>query len=499
MNGVLGGFKNMLKRWKINLKNKKKKQENKNYKHPRLISFVYSLLAIIYCPFGYLFSKSNKQASIEQPKLYKKIEQINLKLDEAIIGKEYDLKTIEKEVEIIKKGLEIPMTNESRNYFIPKIKELESKINFIKNPNKTSSEETKKISDSIEKNIKKINKPKKINKELLNKIPLSLAVSKELFEEKNNKTTKVINKENFAKETNDSLKKVTIEIKNIETKINNVEQYNHFYDLENKLKYLRKQIELLKEKYKNISDVLNINLDKYELNKIPKKIDELLQLIAKDLKTIENKKQEMLNKKDVIPEQNNPKKQENKSTKIKKQELDDTIKAQQMILNNIINQNKYFDDYMQKLIKSTNKKRTILTSISDLATTVLNFTVSLLPISLFKNKLLGTLVSGIMINNSIKTMRKMLNPNLEINYQLFIDDYMKSKNMLYDTYELCTDSLTELNFLKQELILYDENQTKQLLLQIELIEKNIQKQIKSLNIKKEALEKVYVKVNKKIY
>lgn len=499
MNGVLGGFKNMLKRWKINLKNKKKKQENKNYKHPRLISFVYSLIAIIYCPFGYLFSKSNKQASIEQPKLYKKIEQINLKLDEAIIGKEHDLKTIEKEVEIIKKELEIPMTNGSRNYFIPKIKELESKINFKKNPNKTSSEEAKKISDSIEKNIKKINKPKKINKELLNKIPLSLAVSKELFEEKNNKTTKVINKENFVKETNDSLKKVTIEIKNIETKINNVEQYNHFYDLENKLKYLRKQIELLKEKYKNISDVSNINLDKYELNKIPKKIDELLQLIEKDLKTIENKKQEMLNKKDVIPEQNNPKKQENKSTKIKKQKLDDTIKAQQMILNNIINQNKYFDDYMHKLIKLTNKKRTILTSISDFATTILNFTVSLLPISLFKNKVLGTLVSGIMINNSIKTMRKMLNPNLEINYQLFIDDYMKSKNMLYDTYELCTDSLTELNFLKQELILYDENQTKQLLLQIELIEKNIQKQIKSLNIKKEALEKVYVKVNKKIY
>ena len=96
-------------------------------------------------------------------------------------------------------------------------------------------------------------------------------------------------------------------------------------------------------------------------------------------------------------------------------------------------------------------------------------------------------------------MRKMLNPNLEINYQLFIDDYMKSKNMLYDTYDLCTDSLTELNFLKQELILYDENQTKQLLLKIELIEKNIEKQIKSLNIKKEALEKVYVKVNKKIY
>lgn len=503
MNGVLGGFKNMLKRWRINLKNKKKNKKNQKYKHPKLISFIYSIIAIIYCPFGYLFSKDKKRASIEKPNLYKKVEKINIKLDEMIIGKEHDIKTIEKEIEIIKKEIETPMSTESRNYFVPKLKEIETKIKFIKNPNKISDIEAKKINESLEKNIKKLNKPKKINKNLLAKLPLSLVVSKELLKDDSNfQDSKEINqekKENFIEETNDILKKTNTQIKTIEMKIDKVEQYNHFYDLENQLKYLKKQIELLKEKYKIVDNMPNINLDKYELKKIPKKIDELLQLIDKDLKTIENKKQEMLNKKDVIPEQNNPKKQENKSTKIKKQELDDTIKAQQMILNNIINQNKYFDDYIKKLAKSTNKKRTILTSISDLATTILNFTVSLLPMSLFKNKVLGTLVSGIMINNSIKTMRKMLNPNLEINYQLFIDDYMKSKNMLYDTYELCTDSLTELNFLKQELILYDENQTKQLLLQIELIEKNIQKQIKSLNIKKEALEKVYVKVNKKIY
>ena len=131
---------------------------------------------------------------------------------------------------------------------------------------------------------------------------------------------------------------------------------------------------------------------------------------------------------------------------------------------------------------------------------VLNFTISLLPISLFKNKLLGTLVSGIMINNSIKTMRKMLNPNLQINYQLFIDDYMKSKDILYDTYELCNDSLNEINNLKQEILLFDEKQTKQLLFQIELIENNIKNQMKALNIKKETLEKVYVKVKQnKIY
>ena len=92
MNGVLGSLKNMLKRWRINFRKKKKQDEVKIYnrkitKYPRLTSFIYSTIAIIYCPFGYMFAKSNKQASNEQPKLYKKIEKINVKLDEMIVKK----------------------------------------------------------------------------------------------------------------------------------------------------------------------------------------------------------------------------------------------------------------------------------------------------------------------------------------------------------------------------------------------------------------------------
>ena len=89
MNGVLGSLKNMLKRWRLNFRNKKKKEELEIYnrkitKYPRLTSFIYSTIAIIYSPLGYAFSKSNKKASIEQPKLYKKIEHINIELDKII-------------------------------------------------------------------------------------------------------------------------------------------------------------------------------------------------------------------------------------------------------------------------------------------------------------------------------------------------------------------------------------------------------------------------------
>ena len=56
MNGVLGGFKNMLRQWRINLRKKRKiKIEKENsYKWK---SFFYTTLAIVTAPFGSIFSK----------------------------------------------------------------------------------------------------------------------------------------------------------------------------------------------------------------------------------------------------------------------------------------------------------------------------------------------------------------------------------------------------------------------------------------------------------
>ena len=259
MNGVLGGFKNMLKRWKINLKNiKKRKNQNvdKITKYPRLKSFIYSTIAIIYCPFGYMFSKSNKQAELEKPKLYKKVEQINLKLDEMIVGKKENFKVIEKEIKKLKENIKVPMSNESRNYFVSKIKEIETKANFIKNPHQINEINAKIISDSLERNIKKIIKPKNVNKNLLKTLPLSLTVSKELLTDKKEnftnskkiKPNKIDYGSVYIKNTTNEIKDFLEEIKEIETKIPLVEEYNYFYDLEKKLKYLRKKNRNFKRK-----------------------------------------------------------------------------------------------------------------------------------------------------------------------------------------------------------------------------------------------------------
>lgn len=509
MNGVLGSLKNMLKRWRLNFRNKKKKEELEIYnrkitKYPRLTSFIYSTIAIIYSPFGYAFSKSNKKASIEQPKLYKKIEHINIELDKIIEKKGKNIKSVEDKIIKVKKALDIPMSKESKNYFESKLKEIEIKKEYIKNPNKKNKVRTKIIERPLEK-AKTKSLPKKnikandtTTKSLQNFS--TLIITNKVMTQEDNKL-----EQKFIKEANNKLKEFDEQIKNIENKIVNTNQYNHFYDLENELKYLRKKIEKLKEKYDEIKDYLDfkIECDKYELCKSPKKIDEMLEKIEKNLKSIEIKKKELLNKKE---NNKNEEKKEKKETKRqeekkeeKKQETDDIIKAQQLILNNIINQNKYFDDYMKKIEKSSNKKRTIISSLSNLSKVILNFTISLLPISLFKNKLFGTLVSSIMINNSLKTMRRMLNPSLKIDYELFLDHYYNSKNILYDTYQMCNNSLQELTLLKEELLVFDQNDIKQLLIEINLIENNIKKQIKSLNIKKDNLEKIYIKVKKDNY
>lgn len=514
MNGVLGGFKNMLRRWRINLKKEKQKEARKKIsKYPRLISFIYSAIAIIYSPFGYVFAKSNEQAELEKPKLYKKFEKISIKLDKIIIDEEQNLKKIEKEIEKLKKETKQPMSTTTKNYFDNKLKEIEIKTNFIKNPDKISTIEAKIISDSLEKNInnKNINKSKNINKPLLKK----LSIVPLAFIQKPQSQTKGTSKENgdqaknselqFIKNANKQLKEVESKLKEIEAKIPTIKEYNHYYDLENDLKYIYQKIDLLKNKYAELKNKFDVNLDldfdKYKLIKSNDKINEILARIDSDLKLIETKKKELLTPKNIKVEQKKEEKKEEKKkeTKSKIKEIDEFVEAKNHVLNNIINQNKYLENYFQKLAKSTNKKKTIFSSLFNFSKTVLNFTISLLPVSIFKNKLLGTLVSTIMINNSIKTMRKMVDPKLRINYEMFLESYMDNKDIITRTYNVCSDSLNELSQLKDELILLGANkEAKGLLIQIETIENNILKQMGNLKIKDKTLDKVYVKIKKDV-
>ena len=99
-----------------------------------------------------------------------------------------------------------------------------------------------------------------------------------------------------------------------------------------------------------------------------------------------------------------------------------------------------------------------------------------------------------MLNNSIKTMRKLTDPNLEIDY-LLLKEYKNHQQMLIDIYKISNDSLMELTVLKNRLLTFYNNDEARLLLgQIMTIEKNIIKQLEMLKLKDKKINKVLVKI-----
>ena len=304
----------------------------------------------------------------------------------------------------------------------------------------------------------------------------------------------------------EDLKKDYEVLSTIEEKIKKTTVYNHFYDLENQLKVLRKKIEQLKEKYHEIEDSFDRSIylkeDHYELLKNTKSIDDILKRIEDDFKAISSKKK-------IIFYEKKPQKQNNKQNDIKKKnagnleeknlkkesKIDlEAIKAQELVVENIIEQNRYFENYLKRITKSTNRKKTLFSSLLNFSRNIVNFTFSFLPLSFFKNKLLGSLVSTIMLNNSIKTMRKLTDPNLEIDY-LLLKEYKNHQQMLIDIYKISNDSLMELTVLKNRLLTFYNNDEARLLLgQIMTIEKNIIKQLEMLKLKDKKINKVLVKI-----
>ena len=186
---------------------------------------------------------------------------------------------------------------------------------------------------------------------------------------------------------------------------------------------------------------------------------------------------------------------EEKPKKENKVDLE-TIKAQELVVENIIEQNRYLEEYFQKITKATNRKKTLFSSLLNFSKSIVNFAVSLFPIFLFKNKLLGSLVSTIMLNNSIKTMRKMVDPSLEMKY-LLLEEYKNHQQMVIDIYKISNNSLMELADLKKQLVsFYNSNEAKLLLEQITTIEESIIKQLELLKLKDKKISKVLVKIKK---
>lgn len=485
MNGVLGGFRNMLKRWRINFKNKKKQESQEQVSKYRFKSFIYSLIAIISCPIGLTLNNKNKQDRQLSENDLVKIDQ-DKKTDNLIIKSDLN------EVKL--------------KYFNSKVKIYQSNhISLDKNGNKIitsigvfneSKLTMKQSNDRTKKNVNQ----KHVNKEnslvwitpILDKViekKDSFASYNNLQEKKfDNKLHPVdIQKDNMFDESINinELEEIKLRINELVHKIADTTQYNDLYLYEKNLK------ELL-EKAKNIQIKLNKTAN------FSKSVA-VVELIERQFINISVKKDELYYKTTSFRRKNADEKTKENNKQLlkqeeKKNELNECIKAQKLIFQDIVKQNKLFVEYLLALENSVDKRKTTTNYLQYLSFNLLNFTFSLLPILVFQNPFLGYLVSAYMINNSVKTMRKMLNPHLNINYEFF-HQYKNNKDILHKFDNLCNDTLNEIGLLKLEIKQFGN---KQLLQEIELIEINILKQRELITEKSSLIDKVFIKVKDKI-
>ena len=607
MGKILGGFKNMLKRWRINLKNKKKKEqieqdEIKNKRDSKFQSLLYSFIAILYAPIGYLFarnkviekkdenqkSKENKieEIIVETPKNQKyvniksKINQSNYKVNPSNknvinnkIGstnsntKESYLKNENKELVENKSKSKVDDVNFEKNGYQPSsVKQnsnRQSGINSLPSFNKLFSENLEIKSDeiiteekdnnvSLEKdklqqvsNVQNFIKPVKSNDvKDIEKISYDEVSTKQSYHgyeqsyleelsedlndnldypneeyEINNIEESVIKIENFENvviedvkvsteedkknnldELNKEAKEILLQVEYFDKQINVVSKYNDLYYVQNELNYLYEQIHLLREKYKTL-DVQTeelYNFDEFELHKDDMKLEELEKYIEDTFKKVNQRKDEIFIIKEqkqkeelkVVEEKKKEKVIEEKQKKEEKKEkeFNEFEIANKIVLQDIMNQ----QNYLEKNLRKIKSRVSILGYMSSFFKKMIGLNLILLPFGLIKNPLLFGLVNSILVNNSLKTMRKLNNPKLNPNYEFLLDNYLDSKQIMLRTFQNYVDSLNELDNLETEIMNLNPNM--ELLKDIQVVRNNIEKQIEKIKEKNEIIDKVYVKL-----
>lgn len=480
MDGVLGSFKNMLKRWKLNLKIKKKQQEQSKKDKYCFTSFLYSLIAIIICPIGLTFNSKKNQKSKDNIFSSDKSSEnltpspINSPPNEYFASNStVNYSNINKNPKIWQNSnpMKVKKSNitSSKNIVIEKLDQ-----DF--KTNKVEDKKTNKSKPAPLQNceIKKQNAPTLVttSKTLMSQLPLKH--QKHL--------TSQVNIEQIEKEMQEIETEILAQFKKIKTSFN----YNDLY-------YLESRLNELKEKNKNIQTKLK-NISKHYLQYI--KSTELTELINQQQKCIEIKKDELYygKNKQHKKNQNNDNQPHKQEAKQKIKDVNETLEAKMLVIQNIVDQTNLFEEYLKNCANSN--KQTIKNNyLNIVSNNLFNFTFTFLPIVTFTNPLLGYLVSAYMINNYIKTMSKIVNPTSNIKYDFIISEYKNNKEILNDFQRLCNNSLNELFFLKNEIKhLNDEK----LLKEIEEIEKNIIKHKEQIEQSNIMIDRAYIKMKNKI-
>ena len=275
---------------------------------------------------------------------------------------------------------------------------------------------------------------------------------------------------------NSDLKKCDKELKQLGSKIRNESNYNNLYEYEFQLKQLKIRLDNLLNKHSNLKTLPEFQLikdniyiteiDIYNLRNNDKGIKQTIVLCGQLLDNIEIKKQELFNidkskdiKKDISKNKAEKKETEDKSTKENEKEekskyaILEVMIASRIISDNINKEKKKIEKFNRSISKLSpkQKRHSIFYYSKNIVSSVINFGLSLFPISFFRNKLLGLVTSGILINNSLRNVRKVLNPNEQIDY-LDLEGQLNSvSHQINHILFTCDDSLRQIENIRQSL------------------------------------------------
>lgn len=247
------------------------------------------------------------------------------------------------------------------------------------------------------------------------------------------------------------------------------------------------------EKDNQIKKQDNVELEKdYKLNKNDK-------LNIEKLNSLEEKKSTMIENVSTLNSNKEKKTEKKEEVFIDSRELEKGIS---IIKKTLIEQEKFFDKEYKIFNQNSDniKSKLKINSFDTFIDRTLEVIYNLFPVALFKNKMLGILVSSILINNSIKKIRKQteLNKNINVIVPEYLNQIKKQGQILESIFDVQEDSLNNLISLKVSFEINNHmyagtDEYKKVLDKLNIVERKLKidlEKTKDLINKKDSLEKV---------
>ena len=423
------------------------------------------------------------------------------------------VKQLDNKIEIVKKEIRGSLKEDNViNKELKKVEKHEKTLDSLKTIYKKENEVIKKeeVKKQDKEEIKEeIEEPKKAFFDI-NKVEQNIKDG-EIIEIQNgvisnkidNSPKKLLAYKEYVKYVNQLLKDGSKLIKEISSEIspykdNELNKY--------KIEELKKKIIEVRKEYYDFShsDYIYIieldfemkELDEYEIIKKPDKIDFYLNKCNSVLQTIEymkEHKEEIEQKK----EKELPKKDQKKDKK-KKEELPKILQeieqANQLVIRDIKAQQKEIAKFYAKIkdLNGPEKKTRKFSFFSNF----LNNTLRLGIFGIFRNRHLSRLTTGFVLNNRLRLMRKIINPEIDLECIAFNHRIKNEIDIINNYQTICNDSLYQISSLKEEYVRFfgyniDNPEIKEVFTKLVNLEEQI-------TIQQQNLVNAKIKINNKI-